>query len=420
MYRGDLARDGHPPTAKLTDRTAPRLAIAWRAHLDGPVDGTPAVAAGMVIAGSAGGTLAAFDARTGATVWARHGLGAIAGSPTVAADRVYVGTLTGHVYARRLSSGDQLWDWKGPPNANVWASPVAYADLVIAGVASPYGDNPLVPGRLFGLDAATGRERWMMCVRPDCAAGGGVWSTPAIDASGRAFVGVGNPEDGLLAFDPSTGKRTWLASLYPDADRDLDIGASPVIFDLRGREVIAQAAVEGLLAVLDPATGDVVWSREIVKGSAVHGLIASPAFDGRLLYLGSAGIDCEYVRQPLGVFAAMEGLGESADWVVRARSLGRRRGVAPRHRPAGLFGTRGREWCRGVRHGRGLRRPQDRFRPRAFAQRQHLVDLRHPLGGSQRPCAGGQSGRRRRQRGGRAGVPAEALTSAPGRSGLHS
>jgi len=296
MYRGDLARDGHPPTAKLTDRTAPRLAIAWRAHLDGPVDGTPAVAAGMVIAGSAGGTLAAFDARTGATVWARHGLGAIAGSPTVAADRVYVGTLTGHVYARRLSSGDQLWDWKGPPNANVWASPVAYADLVIAGVASPYGDNPLVPGRLFGLDAATGRERWMMCVRPDCAAGGGVWSTPAIDASGRAFVGVGNPEDGLLAFDPSTGKRTWLASLYPDADRDLDIGASPVIFDLRGREVIAQAAVEGLLAVLDPATGDVVWSREIVKGSAVHGLIASPAFDGRLLYLGSA-------SPPTGLFA---------------------------------------------------------------------------------------------------------------------
>src|SRR3989441_3981914 len=108
MYRGDLARDGHPPTAKLTDRTAARLAIAWRAHLDGPVDGTPAVAAGMVIAGSAGGTLAAFDARTGATIWAKHGLGAIAGSPTVAADRGYVGMLTGHVYAHRLSSVDQL------------------------------------------------------------------------------------------------------------------------------------------------------------------------------------------------------------------------------------------------------------------------------------------------------------------------
>src|SRR2546428_105816 len=84
MYGGDLARDGHPPTEKLTDRTAPRLAIAWRAHLDGPVDGTPAVAAGMVIAGSAGGTLAAFAGGTGAAVRARHGLGAIAASATVA------------------------------------------------------------------------------------------------------------------------------------------------------------------------------------------------------------------------------------------------------------------------------------------------------------------------------------------------
>jgi len=83
----------------------------------------------------------------------------------------------------------------------------------------------------------------MMCVRPNCAPGDGVWSTPAIDVSGQAFVGVGNPDDGVLAFDPSTGKRMWLASLYPDADRDLDIGASPVIIDWHGREVIAQAAV---------------------------------------------------------------------------------------------------------------------------------------------------------------------------------
>jgi outer membrane protein assembly factor BamB len=296
MYRGDLARDGHPPTATLTERAAARLALAWRARLDGPIDGTPAVAAGMVIAGTAGGTLAALDARTGATVWAKHGLGAIAGSPSVAGDRVYAGTLTGHVFARRLSSGDAVWDWKGPPNANVWASPVVYADLVIVGVASPYGDNPLVPGRLFGLDAETGRERWMMCVRAGCAPGDGVWSTPAIDASGVGLVGVGNPEDGLLSFDPATGRQRWLARLYPDQERDLDVGAAPVILELHGREVVAQATVEGMFAVVDAATGAVVWSREIVKGSAVHGLIASPAYDGRFLYAGSA-------SPPTGLFA---------------------------------------------------------------------------------------------------------------------
>ncbi len=296
MYRGDLARDGHPPAATLDVPAVSRLGPSWQAHLDGAVDGTPAVIAGLVIVGSAGGTLAAFDARTGATMWARHGLGAIVDSPAVAGDRVFVGTLTGRVYASHISGGDAIWDWSGPANAAVWASPVAYRDLVIVGVSSPYGDIPLVPGRLFGLDAATGRERWTICVRIDCAPGDGVWSTPAIDGHGVAFVGVGNPDDGVLAFDPSTGARKWLASLYPDHDLDLDVGAAPVTFELGGREVVAQAAVEGLFAVLDAATGAFVWSREIVKGSAVHGLIASPAYDGSALYAGSA-------SPPTGMYA---------------------------------------------------------------------------------------------------------------------
>ena len=296
MYRGDLARDGHPPAATLDVQAVSRLGPSWQAHLDGAVDGTPAVIAGLVIAGSAGGTLAAFDARTGATMWARHGLGAIADSPAVAGDRVFVGTLTGRVYASHISGGDAIWDWSAPPNAAVWASPVAYRDLVIVGVSSPYGDIPLVPGRLFGLDAATGRVRWTVCVRIDCAPGDGVWSTPAIDGHGVAFVGVGNPDDGVLAFDPSTGARKWLASLYPDRDLDLDVGAAPMTFELEGREVVAQAAVEGLFAVLDAATGAFVWSREIVKGSGVHGLIASPAYDGSALYAGSA-------SPPTGMYA---------------------------------------------------------------------------------------------------------------------
>ena len=101
-------------------------------------------------------------------------------------------------------------------------------------------------------------------------------------------MGVGNPDDGVLAIDPLTGTPKWLTSLYPDSDRDLDVGATPVIFTLEAREVVAQATVEGMFAVLDATTGNVVWSKELVRGSAVHGLIASPAFDGTHIYTGSA------------------------------------------------------------------------------------------------------------------------------------
>ena len=305
MYRGDLTRDGHPFYASLDAAGASRLAPAWRAHLPGAVDGTPAVAHGLVIAGSAGGELRAVNAATGETVWSRSGLGPLAGSPTVSGDRVYAGSLSGHVFAMEVTRGVPVWDWKAPPGAAVWASPVAFGDEVIVGVASPYGDKPLVAGRLFGLDAANGRQRWTLCVEINCSAGGGIWSTPSTDEVGNAFVGVGNPVDGVLAFDPVTGERKWLSTLYADAGRDLDVGASPVIYDLEGEEVLAEASVEGLFAVLDAIDGSLVWQRHLVDGSAVHGLIATPGYDGTNLYVAAA-------SAPLGVFALNPSSGATA------------------------------------------------------------------------------------------------------------
>lgn len=296
MYRGDLARDGHPFTATLDVAGASHLALAWRERFTGAVDGTPAVAAGLVIAGSAGGEVRALNVTNGETVWSRRGLGGIAGSPTVSGDRVFVGSLTGSVFAMDLMHGDQAWSWKGPAGVAIWASPAAYGDEVIIGVASPYGDQPLVPGRLYALDAASGHQRWMLCVRVNCAAGGGIWSTPSIDERGNAFVGVGNPVDGVLAFDPLTGEKKWQSSLYSDAGRDLDVGASPVVFELNREEVVAQASNQGLLAVLDALDGSLVWQRQLVEGSAVHGLLATPAYDRMDLYVASA-------SAPTGVFA---------------------------------------------------------------------------------------------------------------------
>jgi polyvinyl alcohol dehydrogenase (cytochrome) len=292
-YRGDLARDGHAHGSALDAAGASKLGLAWRAHLDGAVDGTPAVAGGLVIAGSAGGTLEAIDERTGHAVWSVHGLGWIASSPTVDSSRVYVTTLAGDAYAFDLH-GKRLWDWAGPPNSALWASPVVYRGEVIIGVASPYGDTPLVAGRLYGLDASTGKVRWTECLRAGCAAGDGVWSTASIDSGGTAFVGVGNPDDGVLAFDAMTGQRKWMTTLYADRDRDLDVGASPVLFELGSREVLAQATVEGMFALLDARTGNVIWSRELVAGSAVHGLFAS-AYDGTLYAVSASA--------PTGIFA---------------------------------------------------------------------------------------------------------------------
>ena len=270
--------------------------LAWNVHLDGAVDGRPAVRDGLVFAGSAGGTLAAVNATSGRVVWAAHGLGPISSSPLATDGTVFVTTLTGHAYAFDQARGSRLWQWSAPAGSALWSSPVVYRDEVIVGVASPYGDTPLVPGRLYGLDASSGAERWTACMLAGCAPGDGIWSTPAVDATGTAFVGVGNPDDAVLAFDAATGQREWLTTLYPDRERDLDVGATPILVTVDGREAIAQATVEGMFALLDAGDGHVLWSRELVAGSAVHGLLATPAYDGSALYVPSA-------SPPTGLFS---------------------------------------------------------------------------------------------------------------------
>jgi outer membrane protein assembly factor BamB len=294
-YRGDLARDGHPAGAVLSVADASRLAPAWRVRLSGAVDGSAIVTASDVYVGSQGGDLIDIAARTGAVHWKRAGLGAITGSPAVDSVAIYAATLTGHVRAFAASDGTLLWDWSAPGlEPAIWSSPVPFGDTVLVGVASQAGDTPLESGRIVALSG--GHQVWQLCVEAGCGPGGGIWSTPAIDASGKAFVGVGNPDDGVLAFDAATGIRLWETSFYADAGRDLDVGATPVILDFNGKEAVAIGSVGGVFELLDAGTGRELWSSELVQGSAVHGLIASAAFDATNLYVPSA-------SPPNGIFA---------------------------------------------------------------------------------------------------------------------
>ena len=296
MYRGDLARDGHPAGATLTAEAARHLKPAWQVEMSGPVNGTPAVAGGLVVAGSGGGVLAAYRVDSGARVWQVDRLGAISGSATIAGGRVFAGTLNGHIHAFGLD-GARLWDTVAPGvTPAIWSSPTIYGQLVLAGVGSQYGDSPLEVGRVIALDAATGHPVWTLCGRDDCTAGDGIWSTPAIDSAGRGFIGVGNPDDGVLAFDVVSGKRLWMSSFHSDSGRDVDVGATPIVITLGGREAIAVGSNAGVFKVLNAETGVALWSRDLVKGSAVHGLIASPGYDGTYFYVPSAG-------EPAGVFA---------------------------------------------------------------------------------------------------------------------
>ena len=289
MFRGDLSRDGHPPGATLTRDQLKHYKLKWSHTLNGAVDGTPVVVNGFVYAASFGGRLDAYHLDDGAQVWSDDGLGAISGTPAISGHTLVVGTLAGHVLALDTTNGRKLWDWAAPGSRPaIWSSPAIHRRTVIVGVASPYGDTPLQAGRIAALDLASGALRWNFCVRGNCALGSGVWSSAAIDSAGHGFVGAGNPDDAVVSFDVGSGQRLWTRSITPDQRRDLDVGATPVVFQIGTREVVAVGSNGGIFALLDVGDGKVIWARQLVSGSAVHGLIASPAFDGKNLYVASA------------------------------------------------------------------------------------------------------------------------------------
>jgi polyvinyl alcohol dehydrogenase (cytochrome) len=305
IYRGDLTRDGHPAGVTLSAQTAKHLKAVWQVELVGPVNGTPVVGGGVVVAASAGGVVAAYSLTSGARMWQVDGLGRLSSSPTITGKKVIFASLDGHITAVDLDRGGRLWDVKAPGGQPaIWSSPAVYGQLVIVGVGSQYGDTPLEAGRVIALDLTSGTTTWTLCALPACSAGDGIWSTPAIDAAGHAYIGVGNPDDAVLAFDAASGKRLWMTSFHQDAGRDVDIGATPIVLKAGGRDVVAVGSNAGVFKVLDAATGSQVWSRDLVNGSAVHGLLASPGYDGTNFYVPSAGA-------PVGMFALRAGDGKT-------------------------------------------------------------------------------------------------------------
>ncbi len=90
----------------------------------------------------------------------------------------------------------------------------------------------------------------------------------------------------------------------------VDVGATPIVFQLGGREAIAVGSNAGVFKELDAASGAVVWSRDLVSGSAVHGLLASPGYDGNYFYVPSAGT-------PSGLYALSDTDGKIA-WTNHA------------------------------------------------------------------------------------------------------
>jgi outer membrane protein assembly factor BamB len=197
-----------------------------------------------------------------------------------------------------------------PPSAAGWSAPLVVNGRIYLGIGE--GENPDLNSFVFCLDAATGNVVWIFCTnqyvlgQPNLpnqlpakvvnapvpsgftvfsgapvTLGCSVWGCIAYDEKlNRLFCPTGNgvPDgrlptpgwsNGLLSLDATSGAfkafyQVPRESNYRESDIDVDVGASPTLFDLGSRRVVGVGCKNGSYHVLDADTLALIKWRQLL------------------------------------------------------------------------------------------------------------------------------------------------------------
>jgi polyvinyl alcohol dehydrogenase (cytochrome) len=172
-------------------------------------------------------------------------------------------------------------------------------------------------GAIGAFDLQTGRSLWRFEVDPTLGANGdpviidghvaggqnrgcgNVWSSAAIDTDHHlVFFGTGDCQDdatppyhqAILALHTRTGQLRWV--YRPRASDpfkcDFDFGTSANIIDTAEGHFVGLGGKDGTYYLLDrltsKASGQLVWSRNVVFGGIAGGFFGAAAFEGTQLF----------------------------------------------------------------------------------------------------------------------------------------
>jgi outer membrane protein assembly factor BamB len=240
-----------------------------------------AVVTDTVYVGSASGMFYALRAATGAVRW-RKRIGAVASAPVPAGGLLYIGTADGALVVLDAQTGAEKWRYqsRGP----IQQSPVVTTDLV---VFSNEADQ------VVAVDGITGKLKWQY-----------KGETPE-EYTLRGHAGValdgdliytGFANGILVALRKDSGSIAWSTSLRAEADRFMDVDATPIVI---GDRVYASSSSGGVYA-LDKTTGLIRWRLPFYDAAlpGATGNVGGLASDGKALYvsvadLGTYALDLE-------------------------------------------------------------------------------------------------------------------------------
>lgn len=264
------------------------LRVRWKLTTsDRSDDVTPQEFAGVAAAGenlftgSAGGRFVSLRALDGRVRWSQK-LGSVSARPAVAGDRLFVGTDDGELLAVNYDTGEVLWRYA--TRGAVLETPV------VVDVTEPGAKRRDVlvvftneADQVVALDAITGEFRWQY--KTETPEEYTLRGHAGVVAAGELlFTGFANGT--MVALRAKTGSVAWLTTLTGDADRFVDVDATPV---LHGDALYVTSSSGGLWSI-DQATGLVRWQSRlgVPAGRAGSGAFGGVAADADRLYVAAA------------------------------------------------------------------------------------------------------------------------------------
>jgi quinohemoprotein ethanol dehydrogenase len=319
------------PLARINDKNAQKLGLAWFADLDTnrAQEATPLVVDGVMYVSTAWSLVKAYDARTGRLLWAydpqvHRELGVNAccdvGNRGVAAwnHKIFVGAYDGRLVALDAATGTPVWSTltvdTTKPYTITQAPRVIKGRVIIGNSGGEYGTR----GYISAYDAETGKLAWRFFTVPgdpskpfenDAMAraaktwsgewwklggGGPVWDAISYDPElNLLYFGVGNGVQwarsarsagkgdnlylaSIVALHADTGEYAWHYQATPGEEWDFDAVQQLILADLsiggKTRHVLMQANKNGFFYVLDRKTGALISAKAIVPVTWASGV----------------------------------------------------------------------------------------------------------------------------------------------------
>ena len=322
--------------AGLTLEGVRNLELKWAFAYQGDITAfsQPTILDGNLFIGSAGGAIRNLDPATGCMRWEYQAPGPVRTSILAVRDgrrtALLFGDQEGWFYALEGSTGSLLWrkQMEKHDATRLTGAPVAYQGVVFVPVASWEENRASEPdylcctmrGSVAALRIHDGAEVWKTyMVDPPKEigrnaagraqfgpSGAGIWSAPTLDTKrGLLYVTTGDnysqpvtkTSDAVVALQIKTGRIAW-SRQFTDNDifsgeclatascgPDFDFGASAILVNAGGRDLLLAGQKSGVVYALDPARkGEVAWQLRVGQGSTNGGVQWGMASDSRNVY----------------------------------------------------------------------------------------------------------------------------------------